>query len=211
MSSSNSLIDSSSIFVADASVVININATKHGLDILRAMPNSLIVTENAIAELARGNYRGHTDADEVGKFIEIGAIRSARLVEGAIGVYTSLVEGSALRTLDDGEAATIAHAHAISGIALIDERKAQRICNREFPSLRVASTIDILIDDTIRVALGAQGQIASIVNALRFARMRIPPQLVSRVVDLIGAEVAETCHSLPRASRKTRIDNAAGQ
>lgn len=203
MSSSSSLIDSSSIFVADASVVININATKHGLDILRAIPNSLIVTENAIEELARGNDRGHTDATEVKKLIERGVMRSARLVDAAIDVYASLVEGSALRTLDDGEAATIAHAHAIRGIALIDERKAQTICKREFPSLRVASTIDILIDDTVRNALGAQDHVDSIVNALRFARMRIPPQLVSRVIDLIGAEIAATCRSLPRASRMT--------
>lgn len=201
MSYSSSIIDSSSIFVADASVMINLNATKHGLDVIRALPGVLMVTENVMAELARGDARGHTDAEEVRSFIRLGAIRSMRLESPALETYASLVEGAALATLDDGEAATLAIAKAMGGVALIDEHKARTLCARRFPNLCVASTIDLLLNDIVRHALGAEGQVDSIVNALRFARMRIPSHLITRVVKLIGDEVAATCPSLPQSSR----------
>jgi predicted nucleic acid-binding protein len=59
------------------------------------------------------------------------------------------VVGPAQTTLDDGEAATIAHAVALNGVALIDERKANRICTERFPELRIASTVDILVHPSV--------------------------------------------------------------
>lgn len=111
------------------------------------------------------------------------------------------MDGTASRTLDDGEAATIGYAHEIGAIAMIDERKARSICASDFPSLAVASTIDLLTHYVMGNALGKEGQINAIVNALRNARMRVPPHQIEMIVNLIGDEAAATCNSLPRAVR----------
>ena len=55
-------------------------------------------------------------------------MRVVQLGDDGKRVYGSLVEGTAARTLDDGEAATIAYAHEAGAVALIDEKKAQAIC-----------------------------------------------------------------------------------
>src|SRR5215469_16749115 len=52
-------------------------------------------------------------------------VRVVQLGDDGKRVYGSLVEGTAARTLDDGEAATIAYAHEAGAVALIDEKKAQ--------------------------------------------------------------------------------------
>lgn len=201
MSSSSFPISPRTVLVADASVVINLNATGRALDIIRAQPGTVVVTDNAFAELEAGARKGHNDHKQLQALIGAGAVRLAQLGEVGNGVYASLIEGSAVRTLDDGEAATIGYAHEISGVALIDERKARTICASDFPSLPIASTIDLLTHDLIENALGHQGQIDAIVNALRSARMRVPPHQIAMVVKLIGEETALTCNSLPKAMR----------
>src|SRR5262249_11004285 len=61
MSSSSFPINADTILVADASVVINLNATGRARDIIQAQPGSLVVTENAFAELSAGAKKGHDD------------------------------------------------------------------------------------------------------------------------------------------------------
>ena len=201
MTSSSFPISSRTIFVADASVVINLNATGRALDIIRAQPGSLAVTESVFSELARGTRNGHSDAEKLQALIDCGAVRLAQLGDAGNDIYASLVEGSAVHTLDDGEAATIGHAYEIGGVALIDERKARNNCTTDFPGLAVASTVDLLTHETVGGVLGQQGQIDAIVSALRIARMRVPSHQVSMVIELIGAETAATCSSLPKAIR----------
>jgi hypothetical protein len=55
--------------------------------------------------------------------------------------------------------------------------------------------------DAVGEALGDDGQIEAIVNALVTVRMRIPPEHLRRVATLIGEERAAACTSLPRAAR----------
>lgn len=201
MSSLNFPIKPHSVFVADASVVINLNATGRAHDIITALPMRYAVTENARAELAGGARNGHDDARKLQALLDDGFVDLVRLGEAGNSVYESLVEGSALRTLDDGEAATIGYAYEIGGVAMIDERKARSLCENRFPELLVVSTVDILLHETVASALGQQGQIVAIVNALQLARMRVPPKHFKKVVALIGDENASSCRSLPKAAR----------
>jgi predicted nucleic acid-binding protein len=113
-------------------------------------------------------------------------------------VYEALVDGSALRTLDDGEAATIGYACEVGGIAMIDERKARSLCTDKFPELPVVSTVELLLHETVAIALGEKGRIDAVVSALQLARMRVPPDQIGRVVTVIGAA---SCMSLPKAAR----------
>jgi predicted nucleic acid-binding protein len=188
--------------IADASVVINLNATARAADIIKAVPNPFIVTENACAELEAGLRNGHRDHALVLELIDAGHMQRAYLNAASMPIYESLIDGSTVRTLDDGEAATIAHAKEISGIALIDERKARTICAGSFPGLVVACTVELLMHDAVAAALGVQGQADAIANALNGARMRVPPEHLDRVRTMIGPERAALCTSLPRATRE---------
>jgi predicted nucleic acid-binding protein len=83
------------------------------------------MTDNACAELEAGARNGHGDHSQLLELINAGLVREASLGKASLPIYEALIDGSTVRTLDDGEAATIAHAQKISGVALIDERKAR--------------------------------------------------------------------------------------
>ena len=103
-----------------------------------------------------------------------------------------------MKTLDDGEAATIAHALWRDAVALIDERKARRICAERFPRLRLASTVDVLLHSLVTDALGETGQRDAIFRALRDAKMQVvPPDRMQELVRRIGPVRAAACTSLP--------------
>lgn len=201
MTCSNFPISNDTIFVADASVVINLNATGRAVDIIRAQPASVVVTENAFLELVAGERNGHRDSAKLQDLIESGDVGLVKLGDVGAEIYTSLVSGSAARTLDDGEAATIAYAQESCCSVLIDERKARKLCADEYPDLVVASSIDILTHNSVRDALGEKGYLEAIVKALQISRMRVPSNQVDMIIALIGEEVAATCNSLPGRRR----------
>lgn len=187
--------------VVDASVVINLNATGYAAEIIRELPNQVVVTDSAIAELENGVLNGHDDAQKLRALIACGLVQAVGMREACLHVYESLIDGSALSTLDDGEAATIAYAQEVNGIAMIDERKARRLCAERFPHLRVFSTIDLLLHDLTVRALGMTEQIESIYKALTIARMQVSPERRALVMEMIGEERARGCSSLSRLAR----------
>ena len=105
------------------------------------------------AELELGRIRGRRDADLLKDLITAGLIETVKLAGCAAGHFEQLVAGTATMTLDDGEAATIAYAVAHGGTAIIDERKANRICAERFPTLQVACTTDIFMHPDVMGAI----------------------------------------------------------
>src|SRR5207253_3083927 len=120
-----------------------------------------------------------------------------KLDDAATQHFEELVIGPAALTLDDGEAATIAYAAVNGGTALLDERKAIRIANERFPTLRLGSTVDLFADPTVEQALGHANLADALFNALRNGRMRVLPQHLAWV-GMIGPERAALCASLPK-------------
>jgi predicted nucleic acid-binding protein len=202
MSSSSFLTNPRASLIADASVVINLNATARAADIIKAIPNPFFVTENALAELHVGSQKGHRDHEKPLELIDAGLVRRASLGNPGMSVYESLIDGSTVQTLDDGEAATIAHAQEISGIALIDERKARTLCARAFPGLTVLCTVELLMHESVAAVIGDQGVADALATALNKARMRVPAEYLARVRSIIGPERAAMCTSLPKATRE---------
>lgn len=202
MSSLSFLTDPRVKLVADASVVINLNATARAVEIIKAARNPFVVTENACIELEMGARNGHQDHRKLTELIDAGLIQRVRLGAIDMPIYELLIDGSASRTLDDGEAATIAYAHQNGCIALIDERKARTLCAANFPGLYVASTAELLMQGVVAGAIGTQGQADALVNALTVARMRVPPEHLNKIMKLIGPERAALCASLPRLVRQ---------
>lgn len=205
MSWSNFPIDPRATLVADSSVVINLNATGCAAHILAAIGSPVAVADSVVRELEEGGRNGHGDAAALNALIESGHIRSVSLGSAGYKMYERLIDGSTENTLDDGEAATIACAIELSGVALIDERKALRLCAQIFPTLALVPTIGILLSEPVSAALGQIAQANALFAALQIARMRIPLPYLSQAVALIGEERAKACPSLPRhAFRQVR-------
>lgn len=201
MGSLTCLTDPAVLVVADASVIISLNASGCAADILRALPNRLAVVDVVPAELETGRARGHQDAGRMNDLVTAGLIDIVQLGDEAERHFEGLVVGPAAQTLDDGEAATIAYAVANSALPLIDERKANRICAARFPALRLGCTVDIFSHAKVREGLGKDVLAAAVFNALSQGRMRVLPHHVEWVVGLIGTERATLCTSLPNSAR----------
>ena len=191
-------IDSDVPMVADASVVINLNATGSSNLIIRAIPNLFVVTGDVLCELKNGSKSGHDDYKKLQDLIGLGIITLTSLGEQGENIYLSLIEGLASRTLGDGEASTIAHAVEIEGAVITDDKKAERICQEEFPQISVITTFDLLTHGAVKKVLGQEEYKEAVYNALRKARMRIPVEKQKCVVELVGEDLAANCPSLSR-------------
>lgn len=201
MGSLTCLTDPAALVVADASVIISLNATGCAPEIIRALPNRLVVVDVVPAELEAGRPRGRQDADRLNDHVAAGLLDIVKLGDAAEKHFESLVVGPAAETLDDGEAATIAYAVAHGALPLIDERKANRICAERFSTLRVGCTIDVFSHPKVYETLGQNALADAVFKALYHGRMRILPHHAEWVIGLIGTDRAALCVSLPRSAR----------
>jgi predicted nucleic acid-binding protein len=184
--------------VADTSAVINLQGTLHAAEVIRALPHRIAVTDQVCSELEDGTDKGHKSAEQLRVLIDGGLISRTSLSKGGAVVYQSLIAGTTTQTLDDGEAATIACALELGGIALIDERKALKLCAVSYPQLEIVSSAEVLMHQVLEDVLGLAKQREALLNALQRARMRVPAHLVLSVRKFIGDEAAARCPSLPR-------------
>ncbi len=193
------LNQSSAPLLLDASVLLNVNSTGIAKQIFRAVPNKIIVTVAVMTELERGaQLRGYQDASQLGSLISDQTIDLVDLSEKAMGTYYDLIAGPSVDTLDDGEAATVAFANEHPVWAVIDERKALRICRDSFPGVRTASSIDLFSHTGLTTALPHDALANAVFAALSKARMRVRHEEREWVVQLIGRTRANQCPSLPK-------------
>jgi predicted nucleic acid-binding protein len=189
------------LLIADTSVVINLNATGCAADILQALPHKMVIVDIIKGELELGRRRGRRDAQLMAELIASKRIDVVTLGEVGLGHFEQLVVGPAAETLDDGEAATLACALELGGTAVIDERKALRICSSRFAGLATASSLDLLGHAEVCKALGPDRLAEAVFLALRDARMRVFERHLDWVIELIGRDRASQCPSLPRKAR----------
>jgi predicted nucleic acid-binding protein len=196
------LNDTSGLLIADASVAINLNATGCPADILHALPYRVALVNIVRSELELGRERGRRDAELTQALIESKHLELVGLGETGLEHFEELVVGSAADTLDDGEAATLAYALEVGATAVIDERKALRICASRYSGLLTASSLDLFGHPEVLKALGEARLAEAVFGALREARMRVTDPHLVWVVELIGRERAFQCPSLPRKARE---------
>lgn len=201
MVSSTALSDPNATLVVDTSTVINLITAGCADTILSVLPHRVVVVDVVLGELEMGRARGHLHADGLQRLSDAAFIEVVRLPDDSVGHFEDLVIGPAAETLDDGEAATIAYAATRMAVALIDERKAVRICGERFPALRIACTVDVMTHPNVEKALGSEGLAEAVFRALREGRMRVPPQHLEFVRTLIGPTRAAMCPSLPKSAR----------
>lgn len=195
------LDDSSVKLVLDTSTVINLNATGCAALILRALPFEIILTDVVYGELQEDSRSTRRDGVLIEGLVSAGLCKIANIGEADELLFGDLVIGPGTDTLDDGEAATIAHAVNQNAVAVLDERKARRICAERYATLRIASTVDMLCHGSVANVLGRNSLADAVFASLMDARMRVLPGHMVWVVDLIGLERAKVCLSLPLHAR----------
>lgn len=201
--------DSGVVIVADASTAINLCASGRPREILRALPNRVVVLDVVLAELDNGRAKGREDGPLLNEIVSEGLVEVVRLGEQGMAEFEGLVIGPAIETLDDGEAATIAYALETGAFPLIDEHKANRLCARRFPTLRLGCTLDVFAHPEVGRSLGAAGLATAVFTALQRARMQVPSSRLEWTVNLIGPAQAIACSSLPMSLRN-RLVNELG-
>ena len=204
----NSAPDPGTVLVADTSFWINLAATEYPAEILHALAAPVILADAALEDLKRGQARGRQSVEVVEALLAAGHTRVEALPPSALPAFAGLVAGEAADTLDDGEAATLALAHAIGGIAIIDEKKGRRLSAARFPALPLTYTVELLLSSTVGGFLGQPRLNEAIFAALNVARMRVPAEMLAAVIGLIGPERAKLCPSLPLRSRMPATINA---
>lgn len=187
--------------VADASAVINLLASGVARPVLKSLRARMRVVMEVWMELASGQRRGWNSAEQLASLVDAGLVEIVELDDSSHECFESLVVGAAVDTLDDGEAATIAYARAVGAAALIDERKARRICAARFQALGIHTTFALLTSAHVIKLLGEASSGEAVFNALSAGRMRVPAEDHQRVIAIIGAERARLCPSLPEHVR----------
>ena len=187
--------------VIDTSVGINLTATGIGAQLLHALRRPAFVVQAVIDELKTGAQRGQMVIAAIEQWQRDGLLTIAELSEPSLENFEQLISGPAAETLDDGEAATIAHTLHVSGIAVVDDGKANRIAAQRFPQMRRAATIELLLHDHLLASIGKPAVADAVYAALRGARMRIPDHHTAAVVELLGPERTTLCNSLRKSVR----------
>lgn len=194
--------------IADASVWINLAATGRCAEILAALGTQIAIVDVALRELQRGSSNGHGVLAHLEPLIQSGQVQVVSMVAEDEDEFLGLVAGGTAETLDDGEAATLVVAARLRGTALVDERKATAIAKQRFPTLDLRSTTDVLFA-TLPDEGRSVGPLAdALYSALRGARMRVPVHWQARVIEVLGAQRASLCNSLPAHLRALPIDTA---
>jgi predicted nucleic acid-binding protein len=191
--------------VADASFWINLAVIERPEELLQTLGQPVIVPDVTLEELKRV---GRQPALIVETMLSSGYAKLETLPQSALTAYAALVAGAAADTLDDGEAATLALANALGGVAVIDETKARRLSPIHFPKQRLIYSIEILLSPAVKRALGRIRLSDAVFAALRISRMRVPPELAASVIEIIGHDRAQLCHSLPNHSRALNETNS---
>jgi predicted nucleic acid-binding protein len=197
------LSNSAGHLCVDASAIINLNASRCAPDILRALPERLLVIDVVVSELEEGRKTGREDAQMLAGLLQAQLIKKESLGEPESTLFEALVSGSAAATLDDGEAATIAYASGHSLPIVLDDQKARRIWQERFSHLSLRSSVDLFRHAAVQRALGQERLAGAVFNALQTARMRVLVEHTRWVTALIGDANARVCRSLsqrqPRA------------
>ncbi|MBS0251110.1 MAG: hypothetical protein JSR78_08595 [Proteobacteria bacterium] len=196
-----SLSNSARPLVIDTSVTINLTACGLGSRLLLSLDRPILVVRTVIGELEDGGERGQIVLTALDQWRRDRLIDIVDLQGEGCDLFEDLISGGTIDTLDDGEAATIAHARQVSGVAVIDDGKANRIAAQRFPELPLASTVDLISNERAIADLGQDAIADALFGALVGARMRVLPRNISMVVQLLGPRRTAQCHSLPRFVR----------
>ncbi|NBC32969.1 MAG: hypothetical protein GVY13_09875 [Alphaproteobacteria bacterium] len=192
------LNDGHGTLVIDASVLLNLLGTGRPAGVLAALNRRVLVESGTLrGEVKTDPVTRNSAKAVVAELFSQSALEEVCLSDQAMPTFMRLTGGPPPDDLEDGEAATIAHALDIGGVAVLDERKAIRIVRERWPDLPQLTTLDLLASPDIHAVFGSTVQAELVHTALMTARMRVSDPFFDWVVDLIGVEQARLCPSIP--------------
>jgi len=201
MTFSSCLTKNDRAIVLDASVIINLLATKRPDEILTALGTRVVATEHVVREIAKGAGNGRGEAEVLRQLIDGRMVDVVDLEDKSLENFFALVSGETSGSLGDGEAATLVFSNENDYVAAIDEKKATRIARERFTSLKVATTIDILSCESVQKAMPADALSQGIFLALQIAKMQVWDHQFEWVTNKIGVDNARVCPTLRRHFR----------
>lgn len=154
----SSLSDTLTPLVPDTSVLINLHACTFGEQVIRAIPNNIILPERVVAELNHETSHANGENGFIQRLIRENVVKVVEMDDAAACLFETMIRSP--NSLDDGEAATIAVAVSQGFLPVIDERKgrvrAQSLMNGRAP----AWSLDLLVHPAVQSGLTSDGYIA---------------------------------------------------
>jgi hypothetical protein len=184
--------------VIDASVLINLLGTRVPGPIFSALGRIFAIDEVTLAEVnidpaTQGSARRAIEELQAHGLLTI-------LNDSTYEQFLSFTGAEAPNDLDDGEAATLAHACSNAFVAVIDERKATRVALSCEPPLTVLNSLDLLAAHELTARLGSTAVADALFFAIRDAKMRVPREGREWTVTILGNR-AQECPALARFVR----------
>ena len=198
----HSLTDPSVPLVADTSVIINLVASGIPEQIISSINNPIYVVDEILPELNRGNEKGCLDAEILENLISNGNVKCVSLNDECWEHFGLLVSGSAITSLDDGEAATLAYCAVHKNVPIIDEKKANKVCAGLYKELKPISSVALFKLASQHQNMNHPILSKAIYNALTNGRMFVMHQHLEWVVNAIGSDKATSCNSLSKRSKR---------
>lgn len=182
-----SLSDQGSKVVADASVIIYLNSSGHAEEIFSELACDFIVPEPVIVEIESGRSKGNKDADFLQKMLDSSFLRAEKL--GLVGTVVSdrLADKLVNPHVHEGEASVIGCAVENFGNALIDEKRARRLCRNHIPALPIGCTAELLLSPCVRKILGPSTQSEALHRAVNHGNLYVPKSLDYAVSKITGS------------------------
>jgi len=182
--------------VIDASVLINILGTGCPATVFQCLCRMFAIDEITLREVDIDPSTRKSSEEVLAELQEQGLLHVIQMGDDAYDRFLGFTGAEPPNDLDDGEAATLAHAACGQFVAVIDERKASRIAGINIPPIPVLNSIDLLAAPELLDQLGRDELSDVIYRALRDARMRVPRNVRQWISDLLGSRRAEECVSL---------------
>jgi predicted nucleic acid-binding protein len=164
------------LFVLDASVLINLLGCGNPKLVLKALSARCMVEDHVIREVTRHPIDGHDVNTTFSELLSLGLIHQARLDDASYEVFLSLVAGSPLDSLGQGESATLALAASLRGAAVLDDGKARRIAEKRFAQLSLATSVTLFRIAAKKADMNTEQARTLVGMAIQNSRMRVLPE-----------------------------------
>ena len=180
----------------DTSVIINLGASGYGTEILQAIDNRFVTSEEVVGEIKENSKNTHPKTISfLNRIIDLELLRVMSLTPDEERACREIMNKK--NQLHDGEVASLTLAKNRGFTAIIDETTGRKVANYELSGKVVGTTMDLLFHPNVLELLGRRNLSTAVYNALRDGGMQTNMHDRGYIVELIGKVRAKKCTSLP--------------
>ncbi len=161
--------------ILDASAAINLLGSGDMPGVLHALGSVCVMEERTFREVKRHPIPGYDHMPVLDGLRKGGLLKVERMRSDEYETYLTLIQGSIVTRLDDGESAAI----ALTGRGypvILDERKARGVVSKGFPGVQCCSTLRMLLTAGKRGGRTLEWVQQLVLSARLHARLGVPPE-----------------------------------